>query len=82
VNDQVISVYPNPVKDKFTIYDLRSTIDRIEIYNPLGQLVQHSPLFWRVAGSEAVDVSMLSPGIYFVRLVGEREQWVGKFIKE
>jgi hypothetical protein len=60
-----INIYPNPAKTEFTIYDLRFTISRIELYDVLGNkiLSQTSNL-----KSQTFDVSSLEAGMYFIRV--------------
>src|SRR5205814_3044081 len=84
MNDNGISVWPNPVNEKFTIYDLQITIGRVEIYNILGQLCSKSeikPLINQINQRSEIelDVSFLPSGIYFVRLNTDHESWVGRF---
>ena len=81
MSDYVISISPNPVKTKFTLYDLKFTNIHIDIYNIIGQVCQQSEIANRKSVTE-VDVSSLPSGIYFVQLIGEKERWVGRFVKE
>ena len=60
-----INIYPNPANNKFTIHDLRFTISRIEILDVLGSCVIQSQIS-NLKSQISVDISSLSPGIYFV----------------
>ena len=79
MSDHFVSLFPNPVGDKFTVYGLQFTVSRMEIYDILGQVCQQSEI--KNLQSE-FDVSSLPSGIYFVQLIGEKERWVGRFVKE
>ena len=71
-------LYPNPVKDRFTIKTKNSLeIQFIEIYNTLGQIVLAIPRF-----TENVDVSSLQTGTYFVKVNTENESSGVTIIKE
>ena len=76
-----VKVFPNPATNEFTIYDVPFAILEIEIYNMLGEKVfsrlqttNHQPQTY------SIDVSSLTPGVYFVRLANEKEQVVRKVI--
>jgi hypothetical protein len=79
-----IVIYPNPVKDQFTIYSLhlmRSA--RVELYDVLGQEVYSRNYEIAQTGNElAVDVSGFAKGIYTVRLVADGNTFMGKIAKE
>ncbi|CAN5463081.1 CocE/NonD family hydrolase [soil metagenome] len=67
--NDVFSVYPNPVNDKFTIHDLQCTmgaIVRIGIYNSLGAVV-NLPVAYCLLPA-VFDVHSLPPGIYFLTI--------------
>lgn len=59
------SVYPNPTTDQFRISTDLNQNSRIQILNANGQLVKD---VMQLSGSEAIDVSGLTKGIYFVTL--------------
>jgi hypothetical protein len=77
--DDAVTVYPNPAKDKITlIWDNIDRFDVIIIYSKLGQKLIEIP-----AGENSanIDLSQLTPGIYFIRLHG-RDLARLKVIKE
>jgi hypothetical protein len=39
VSANEITIYPNPATNTFTIYDVRFTIEKIAVYNPLGKII-------------------------------------------
>jgi hypothetical protein len=62
-----IEFYPNPVSDRLNI-KASTKIDRIEIYNHLGQLVKE---FLTTSNNINMDVSELHPGLYLFKLTAE-----------
>ena len=73
------SLYPNPVKDVLTV-DFKQTIEvkSINIYNTLGQLVLVVP---NAQDTNAVDVSNLTSGNYFIKINSDKGASTSKFIK-
>ncbi len=79
----LISLSPNPVEKAFTVYGLQFTVSHTEILNVLGQTVQSEQQETRNLKQETtLDVSSLPSGIYFVQLIGAKERWTGRFVKE
>ncbi len=74
-NTLAIEVYPNPVNKKLTILNQGLSIRKIKIYDLFGQLQDEST-------RNEIDVSNLSPGIYFLELQTENGNFVKKFVKE
>jgi len=80
-----LSLSPNPATDFLEIsYSpsinrmVNHTVDGITIYDVLGECIKEIPLNTPFSKGEiTLDVSTLSPGVYFVK-VGEK---VGKFVK-
>ncbi|WP_353170004.1 T9SS type A sorting domain-containing protein [Flavobacterium sp.] len=71
-------LYPNPVKDNFTIKTKNSLeMQSLQIYNTLGQIVLAIPRF-----SENVDVSSLQRGTYLVKVNTEKGSSGVTIIKE
>jgi len=74
--ENAISIYPNPVKDRFTIQkDDVFTIDNIMIYNTLGKTVYQSS-----STNNDVDISDLSNGIYLVKIESNTNSIIKKII--
>ncbi|MDP4277660.1 MAG: T9SS type A sorting domain-containing protein [Bacteroidota bacterium] len=72
-----IGIYPNPVKNKLTLTDQGTIIDRIRIFSATGKLMQTG----KPTGCN-IDVSGLTSGIYLLEIkTGEKRQTV-KFIKQ
>lgn len=67
VNDYTLldfSVYPSPTKGILNIHS-KTAISRIEVYNQLGQLVMSN------SNKNIIDISSVSQGIYFVKVIDE-----------
>ena len=78
-----IKIYPNPAGKELRIKNGEFKINTIEICNVLGEEVyKGSPLFWRGAGGEALDVSALPKGVYVVQLSDGDHIYRSKFIKD
>lgn len=73
------TLYPNPVADRLTVrprYD--AGIRSLSIYSISGQIV----LTAIGADTEAVDVSSLRSGTYFIKIFTDKGASVAKFLKE
>ncbi len=77
-NGGTVSVYPNPVKTHFTLQSEFYRIVDVELYDVLGQLIER---FCELENG-TIDVSFLSPGVYFLQLNSLSEKVVVKFVKE
>ena len=72
------TLYPNPAKDVLNIQAKQDlTINSIEIYNQLGQIVMAS-----TNTLNAIDVSNLASGTYFVKINTQKGSANVKFVKE
>lgn len=69
-------IYPNPVNSILFIESQNSPIDKIEIFNSLGQSVQSLYI-----GCEVINVSDLAAGIYFIKLHSNGKTVCKKIIK-
>ncbi len=71
--DDVIALYPNPVKDRLTIK--ADNFQSVEVFNVVGQQV--------LSSSEPVfDLSGLQQGIYFVRIAADGKIAVKRIVKQ
>ncbi len=68
-----ISVYPNPVADYFMITSPQLQIDKLEIYNVLGQLVKTQKL---IQNNNEINIQEFPRGTYFLRIYNQ-----DKFLK-
>jgi hypothetical protein len=72
------TLYPNPAKDVLNIQAKQDlTINSIEIYNQLGQIVMAS-----TNTLNTIDVSNLASGTYFVKINTQKGSANSKFVKE
>jgi len=68
-----IAIYPNPVSNYFQITSPLITVDEVEVFNALGQLVSTQKL---VGINAQVNVSELAAGTYYLRIYNK-----GAFVK-
>ena len=76
-----LSLSPNPATNQLTIDNGKLIIERIEIYNVLGEKVFEKRLSSDI-GRPTISVADFPSGIYFVKVKGEKEERVAKFVKQ
>ncbi len=78
----MLNVYPNPAQEVLNIHvgQLMYLIEKVAIYNNLGQLVG----FGQLENGSQINIGQLPTGIYFVRLfdVSNKTLGIARFIKE
>ncbi|WP_026450266.1 T9SS type A sorting domain-containing protein [Aequorivita capsosiphonis] len=76
-NETSFSIYPNPAS-KFLNIETNSelTIDKLSIINIAGQKIKVDN------SSSTIDISNLSPGLYFLQIETDKGTMTKKFIKE
>ncbi|MNJ84376.1 hypothetical protein D3C87_18270 [compost metagenome] len=74
------TVYPNPTKDKLSISSSNPTeVMTVQVMDMNGKMLSTHQL----SGNSVIDVSNISTGVYFVKIVSETEKVTQmKFIKE
>ena len=72
-----ISLYPNPTSNILQVSGFQGQLN-YSIYNALGQNVMQAEL----GANAVIDVAALKSGLYFIRLEGEGQTTVRKFIKQ
>lgn len=81
-NDNVINVFPNPVKDKLVIESKNSNGEVLE-FNLVNGLGKESHLISKVFNSKIeIDIQSLEPGIYYLKVHNNFGQRVFKIAKE
>jgi hypothetical protein len=76
---KLINIFPNPAKDKLIIYSNNIQLDNFRIIDFLGREIYSE----KVSGKgETLDVSSLSPGLYFLNLQTPQGRCSKKFVKE
>lgn len=76
---------PNPTTGQLNIGNMQSAIEKIEIYNLPGKQVGswHPEVSGANSNNEiTIDLTKLSPGIYFLQASDGESVWRGKVIKE
>ncbi|MEP2936928.1 MAG: T9SS type A sorting domain-containing protein [Gilvibacter sp.] len=76
-------LFPNPATDMLTVQHTDSTADWVQIFDIQGRRVLVVPAQFNAVSQTTVDVSGLTPGMYFVVLVqgDDRELLVKRLIK-
>jgi hypothetical protein len=77
VEESQFNIYPNPVNDILNI-TTPSTDYSIEIFNLQGQLIRENK---NVSGSQTLDYSSYSKGIYIMKLTSEKKSKSFKIVK-
>jgi hypothetical protein len=70
---RAIAVYPNPVSKYFMITSPQVSIDEVEIFNTVGQLVKTQKL---TQTNNVINIEDLAAGTYYLRIYNE-----GQFLK-
>ncbi|MBK5285431.1 MAG: VCBS repeat-containing protein, partial [Bacteroidia bacterium] len=73
-----VSVFPNPATNELIIKNAELRIEKVEIYDVLGQ--KYNSAFNILNSELTIDVSSLAPGIYFVAVRDEKNNVVVKKI--
>ena len=74
------TIYPNPTNGILNITSKQDIeLQSISIYNVLGQMVASIP---NAKGVNSIDVSSLSTGNYFIKIVSDKGTSNAKFIKQ
>ncbi len=82
--EHFISLYPNPATNQLTIHTSFPADEKVmvSVMNVMGQEASPQAPLLNERGDVVIDVSGLAAGMYFVEVVGEKERWVGKFVKQ
>lgn len=77
-NNTELNVYPNPATSEVNITYTGSDNAQVSIYSASGQLVKTAS----VSGTAKVDISDLMSGVYYIRMNGENNAAIQKFVKQ
>ena len=77
-----IQIYPNPTTDELKIENGKLKIENVAVYNVIGEPVLSFSCRRRSLEDEAINVSSLTPGIYFIRIKTENGIVISKFVKQ
>jgi hypothetical protein len=75
-------LFPNPAINELMVKSSKSGDKSMEVFDVMGMKCLALPLNPLKGTSASIDVSKLAPGIYFVKLRGENEERVAKFVKQ
>src|SRR5258706_459039 len=75
-----VSLFPDPAINELRIQNAEFRIESIDVSDVLGQ--KYNSIFNIQNSTLTIDVSTLSPGIYFVKVRGGKEERVAKFVKQ
>jgi hypothetical protein len=82
-NEEIVfSVYPNPVGNLLTVYNLALSVEQIKITDVTGREVSSNKLQASNTKPQTLDVSELSPGIYFITVNSGKRTFTSKFVKQ
>jgi hypothetical protein len=78
INENNFNIYPNPVSDELNI-ELNGNTEELtfDIFNSIGQIVYTSSVIEKAI----VETRKFNPGVYLIKLNGEKTQGYKKFIK-
>ncbi len=75
-HNEGIALYPNPATDRVNIAMSGQNINKVSLYDAAGKRVLNS------VNSQNIDISVLAPGIYFVRAqTDENRIYISKLVK-
>ncbi|MDD6210951.1 MAG: T9SS type A sorting domain-containing protein [Bacteroidales bacterium] len=72
-----ISIYPNPVSEIAYIDGENKATYDIFLYNTNGNLLQ---TYERITSGTPIDVSAYSDGVYFIRIINDKQSFIKKLI--
>lgn len=77
------NLYPNPASNHITLSLNTANQDEYnyQIYNQLGEVVQHGNLDFNAAINQIITVESLSTGVYFIKVYNNQKAQTIKFIK-
>ena len=80
IDEQLISIYPNPATDQLTVISKQLSMNEVQITDIQGRIVyQYNESF---TGTKTIDISGLQSGVYFVKFVNGNNCVTKKFVKE
>jgi len=72
------NIYPNPATNEFKVQSSTLNITNVEIYDVAGRMQKGERRKESGEGRMVMDISNLSPGIYFVKIYSENNQFIIK----
>ena len=77
VTNESISIYPNPVTESFSIYGIEGTA-KLTVYDLNGRLLMDK----NVVNNEAINITSLAKGLYFLKIISDTGIFDKKLIKK
>lgn len=75
-----MELYPNPVANELTVSALNELISKVIISDSAGKIVKKQS-FLPQNTVEKINVSDLAKGLYFVKVISDKNTYVSKLIK-
>jgi hypothetical protein len=82
-------IYPNPVQNELSIVNYQLSIDKVEIYDVMGRLIDcfatarnDGSRVIQKEGVLIIDVSGLSTGVYLLKVISNEKTIVKRFVKK
>jgi hypothetical protein len=80
--NSIFTLYPNPAGNELRITNYELRITGIEIFDVYGRVQKAESRKQKAEGEMVIDVSNLTAGVYFIRIIDKDGSSVQKFIKE
>jgi len=80
INDELI-VYPNPSNGKFQVSSFKFQVERMEVYNVLGEKVYSSPINHEQSRVLGINLSSQPSGVYVLNVKNENRSFSVKLVK-
>ncbi len=75
-----IAIYPNPAKSSISVYMQDKKMDRIEMVDAQGRVMQEKQVFELKGVPTQLDLRGIANGVYFVKIYGGDESWVTRLV--
>jgi uncharacterized repeat protein (TIGR01451 family) len=79
LSEDDVVIYPNPARDELIVQSSKFKVQSVEVVDVVGKVLQSQES--RTRNQVNVNVSSLAPGIYFVRVKGEKGIVVRRVVK-
>jgi ligand-binding sensor domain-containing protein len=80
-NDNNITVYPNPADKQIQIISNPCSVNNVELYNLLGEIIYSSPAAVNQS-PVTINIEDIPSGVYIVKVETEKGEIIKKFVKE
>ena len=74
---KIVTIFPNPVEDYFSVKSSQGNIDQVRVYNISGKLVKSV-----IQNYEKIDLSDLTAGVYSISVTIQQEVFFKKLVKQ